>query len=166
MLNVEELYAMARFALKKWNIIYDEDLVEDLVSDAYLKKDKYDESKGAISTYFIKIMENRIRENDRTKKCKKRDGVVISYDNKMDTDGKEYNILFDDDFDLASDINKKNILEQIIPLVDLPLKLYINGYTQQEIAVKCNTTQATIQKRITANIKELQAFVKKKGLEL
>ena len=166
-MNEEELYKLAGYTLKKWNMPYDEDLIQDLVFKGYQCIEKYDESKGALSTFIINTMQNRIKEMNRHRKMKGRDTQVLSLDYIVDSDeNKEFSYFISDDVDAYDVINRKNILEQIAPLVETPLKLYINGYTLREIAERYNLSQEAINKRIKANIKRIKDFVEEKGLIL
>lgn len=165
MVNADELYKLAKFTLKKWNMVFDEDLIQDLVFYTYQQLEKFDELKGKKTTYIVHVMQNRIRELNRNKHRKGRDKIIFSLDWK-NNEGQEFVNLFCDDYDIVDVLNRENVLQHIMPLVEEPLKLYINGATQQELAERYKVSQPTIKRRIDNNINKIRQYVKKEGLML
>ena len=66
------LYKLAAHILKKHNIKYDEDIIQDLVIYAYSALEKFDKNIGSFSTFVCNCMENELRMIFRSKNASKR----------------------------------------------------------------------------------------------
>lgn len=161
-----ELYKLAGFTLKKYNVTYDEDLIQELVMYAFERDPQYDESRGGWSTYIINCMYTKLVMLHRaTHTIKRNKGQPDqSLDDYVYDDLPYYDVI-PSDVDIAKDIDKKEILAVITPLVEEPLRLHLNGWSQKQIGDKLGYSQAHICRLIRLNIEKIKSYCKEKGIE-
>jgi RNA polymerase sigma factor (sigma-70 family) len=166
-----ELYKLANFILKKHNIEYDEDLIQELVIHAYSKTNLFDESKSTFSTFVCFCMEIRLKEIHRYNTAAKRFNGLENYSLDYEYDNDKGNTISYSDvipveYDYAKELDKQEILKQILPMVEEPLKLvYFEDKTQAEAAKILGVNQSYVSRLIKQNIQKIQEYCKEKGLE-
>lgn len=164
--KVNELYKLAAFTLKKYNVPFDEDLIQELVVYTYTKLPYYDESRGSWSTFVINCMYSKLAILYRSKNAKKRNcGQPVDSLDDTYYDSLPYYDVIPSDIDVVKEVHKKEILNEILPLVDDPLKMYLDGFTQKEIADKYGVSQAQISRDIKKNIQKIKTYCKRKGID-
>ena len=168
----DEIYKMVQDALKKKNIIANEDELQQIVTHVHLKLAGYDPNKGKLSTYLYKIIINSYYLIKRVENAKKRQSNKNTYslDNYIEDDeGKPISMLelqADENVDIVYNYIKRKTLEQIEPLVEEPLRMWLDGFKQAEIAEKFNVTQSIISRKINNNIIKIKNYCKENGIEL
>lgn len=161
-----ELYKLAGFTLKKFNVPYDEDLVQELVLYAFEKDPLYDECRGSWSNYIINCMYTKLLMLHRASCTIKRNKGQPdqSLDDTFYDDLPYYDVI-PSDVDIAKEIDKKEVLAAIEPLIEEPLRLQLEGYSQVQIAKKLNYSQSHISRLIRLNIEKIKSYCKKNGIE-
>lgn len=161
-----ELYKLAGFTLKKYNTPYNEDLVQELVLYALEKEPLYDERRGSWSNYIINCMYTKLlmihRANHTIKRNKGQPDQ--SLDNTFCDDLPYYDVI-PSDVDIAKELDKKETLAAITPLVEEPLKLHLEGFKQVQIAEKLGVSQVTVCRRIKHNIQKIKKYCKENNIE-
>lgn len=157
----EEYYKLVKSALKFYNYSYNEDILQELVFFVYCKVKDYDETKGELSTYVFKVVKNKylqIKKKEDKNKC-------ISLDKKINDDGLTLLEL------IKEEKNDKEealmIFKLLTPKIKPPLRLWLEGYTQKEIAEKLGIThQPQVSKLINNNIVELKIYCKENNIKI
>lgn len=170
--ETEELYKIAKFVLKRNNIPYDEDLVQDLVSDGYKKlQNNFDATKAKKTTFLYMVMYQRylyqIRKNSQERKIPNH--LIISLNKVIDNNNKtnEKEITLSDIIpseDKKLNKAKKEILGEIYFLFKPATKLKIEGYNQYEISKKLNISQAAVSRTIQKDIEKASDYLKSHDL--
>lgn len=161
-----ELYKLAGFTLKKYNVPYDEDLIQELVLYALEKEPLYNEERGAWSTFIINCMYTKLWMIHRANHTSKRNkGQPDQSLDETFCDNLPYYDVIPSDVDIAKELDKKEALAAITPLVEEPLKLHIEGYTQKQIAEKLGFSQVTISRKIKVNIQKIKKYCKENNIE-
>lgn len=143
-------------------IITNEDVAEELLQDAFLRIwnriDNYDATKGRLFTWMLNIARNLAIDKTRSKE--------ISKERKTD-----------DIDNLVNRIDRKEQTEQSVEaiglkevLVRLPQEqkfvveyLYLNGYTQSELAEEFNIPLGTVKTRLRLAMIELRRELRVKS---
>ena len=162
-----ELYKLAGFTLKKYNIPYDEDLIQELVVYAYSKNHLYNEEKGTWANFIIHCMTSKIFMINRHDKLRGRDVyTTISLDDFIDEENKltYADVIIIDDNIFIDELHKKELLKAIKPLIEKPLELKLQGLKQAEIAKRCGVSQPHISRKIKENIRKIKIFCAARGL--
>lgn len=169
--QITGLYVLAKYILKKHNIKYDEDLIQDLVINAYSALDKFDEKKGAFSTFVCKAMENKLRIKSREKMASKRNYGIpdLSLDHTYEEyDGNEFNYIdiFGYDYNYAKELHNKMLFNEIFPLTNEATRMYyLEGMKQVDIAKILGVSQKKVSFLIKQNIQQIRKYCDKNNLE-
>lgn len=165
--EAKELYYLATFTLKNFHYEINEDLVQDLVLYTLTMLDRYDEKRGSKSTFIVLLMKSRLKMLRRNNKLMKNNGGVpdLSLDcsNNENEEIDMYRVL-SADYDLEDEVGKYEILKLIIPLVEEPLMLKLNGWTLRQIAAKYGCTTSNIHRKIKLNVRNIKTFCRKNKL--
>ena len=134
------------------------DLVQELVTKAWLVLDKFDSERANFTTFIYKVFFIRIYEISRARRAKKRyHGGMVSLDNDI-PDCEELVLM-----DRIEDLSKKSALEEMIEaeyfesITKLlkPITLeYIYGMKQRELAEKYNISQSYVSRVVRQDIKK------------
>lgn len=165
--EAKELYYLVVFTLNKNNITPNEDLIQDLVTHVVSKLDLYDESRGSKSTFIVTCIEKKLSHLYRYKMSKKR--YMKDYDVSLEDcifDGITIGDTIESRDDVLMEVIKDDIIEKIKPLIKEPLMLYINGFSQVEIATKLNCNPSNVSHLIKTNIQQIKRYCKQNGIEL
>lgn len=159
--KVIELYKIARAVMKIFNY-YDEDTLQDLVTKAHAYCQNYDETKASWCTFVYLIMYTQMLLILRSNKTKKAaiNTAVYSLDTKVD-EKKSFIDFLEDKKDFVKEYNKERVLQDILPLVNEELKLYLMGISQLDIAKRLSVSNVTINKRIRKNIQKIKNYCEK-----
>lgn len=154
-----ELYRLAKDVCKKQNIVYDEDIIQELVLHALTKADHYDESKSKWSTFIFNCMKNKLKDLFKPKNTKKRNcnQVDFSLDYVIE-DHLSYHEIVPSKINVSEEYTDKEFYQRVEHLIDLPLKLYLKGFTQNEIAKKMNCSQTKVCYTIKNNIELIRKY--------
>ena len=132
-----------------------EDLLQDTSVKIWKNADKYDDSKGRLFTWILNIARNTAIDKTRTKKFQ---------ENKksQQLDSTVYdNIRFSEEMKIL-DPGLENLINQLDPkyrqIIDL---LYLQGYSQKEIATQLDIPLGTVKSRGRSGIKQLRKLMKK-----
>lgn len=157
-----EYYKIVKSALKEYNYRYDDDILQDLVIHLYENINKYNSKKGEFTTFAYTLIRNKyiqiIKERNKTK-CINLDSAII--DNipwlELISENKE--------IDVYEQTHRQQIFEFIKPYIKEPLQLWLEGYTQIQIAEKLGLKYQTIvSKLIRINLIKIKQICKEKGL--
>lgn len=169
--QITGLYILAKYILKKHNIKYDEDLIQDLVINAYSALDKFDEKKGAFSTFVCKAMENKLRMKSREKMASKRNYGIpdLSLDHTYEEyDGNELNYIdiFGCDYNYIKELHNKMLFNEIFPLTNEATRMYyLEGMKQVDIAKILGVSQKKVSFLIKKNIQQIRKYCDENNLE-
>ena len=138
--QVNEMYLLARSYCIKKHIIFDDDLIQDLVLHLYNKYSKYDETKGSFSTFAFMCFKNYLYDHQ-----KNNPEILVNVDNE----------LFIDNY---TDYDKKMIIDEILPVIskDNIMCDWLNGLSINEIAKKNGKHRTSISRYIHKKIEELK----------
>ena len=138
--QVKEFYKLARAYCIKKHIWFDDDLIQDLVMYLCDKFNKYDESKGSVSTFAFMCFKNFMYDH-------KKDNQEIIVDCESEYFVSNY-----------EDCYKKLIVDEIMSLLseDEVVMDWINGLTYDEIAKKHNKHRTTISRYITKHLEDIR----------
>ena len=165
-----ELYAMAKYTLMKYNVQPDDDLIQELVLYALQNEKYFDESKGGRKDYYIFFaMERRLKQIWSTKNYKKRNCGVepFSLDYPYKSDGKRYRFLYDiipDTYDFKEEFHKQELVNELMVLVEEPLKMWLDGLTYIDIGEKLGCSRVWAKVLIQKNIEKIKQYCKSKNI--
>ena len=164
----EEYYKIAKDALKRYNLKYDEDILQEIVTCMVEKESLYDASRGQLSTFMYQVVRNKYYEIKNLSKAQKRGcgDKPISFDTDIDSSGHTILDVVGKDSSAVYNRIKKEVLDEILPLVDEPLKLWLEGMTQCEIQVKLGfSSQSQVSISINRNIVNIKRYCKRNKIE-
>lgn len=153
-----EVYKLVSNFCNKWNI-HDDEVTQDLVYKTWLRMEHFDESKGTLGTFVFLNCRNFYLQSLQAKKI-----FTISYDEAItleDNDQVYLSEVFMDDFPTPLEkviLEEKNeFLRWIIDnkCSDV-MKLYLEGYTKNEIAKMKGCSQPNISARIISETRKLR----------
>ena len=150
--QIKQLYYVANYVCKRKDIVDDEDLIQDLVFDAYKKLEKYyDKSKGGNKRNFIQlIMSQKLKQ-------------ILERKKHIETTSLE-NIIFEYNINME-EYYKQEIIEKIIDLVELPMRLNVmEGYSLSEVATMLNRNIFSIRNDIDRNILRIRRYCQKRRI--
>ena len=165
------LYKLAAHVLKKHNIKYDEDLIQDLVIQAYSSLEKFDKNIGSFSTFVCKCMENKLRMEFRNKNASKRNSGIpdLSLDHTYESyDGNELNYIdiFGYDPNYIKELHNKMLFNEIFPLTNEATRMYyLEGMKQVDIAKFLGLSQKKVSFLIKKNIQQIRKYCDENNLE-
>ena len=165
------LYKLAAHVLKKHNIKYDEDLIQDLVIQAYSALEKFDKNIGSFSTFVCKCMENELRMIFRSKNASKRNNGIpdLSLDHTYEEyDGNEFNYIdiFGYDYHYIKELHNKMLFNEIFPLTNEATRMYyLEGMKQVDIAKILGVSQKKVSFSIKKNIQQIRKYCDENNLE-
>lgn len=160
----EEYYKIVKSALKHYNYSYTEDILQELVIFLYQKLEDYDETRGEITTYAYAIVKNKYLQ---LKYNQKKRINYSSLDKIISEQGVSILDIIKDDSDLEENCYKERVLNLIKPMVKPALQLWLEGYTQQQIADKLGVKfQTIVSKQIKENILEIREWCKNNDINL
>lgn len=165
------LYKLAAHVLKKHNIKYDEDLIQDLVVQAYSVLEKFDKNIGSFSTFVCKVMENELRMIFRNKNASKRNNGIpdLSLDHTYEEyDGNEFNYIdiFGYNYNYAKELHNKMLFNKILPLTNEATRMYyLEGMKQVDIAKILGISQKKVSFLIKKNIQQIRKYCDENNLE-
>ena len=165
------LYKLAAHVLKKHNIKYDEDLIQDLVIQAYSVLEKFDKNIGSFSTFVCKVMENELRMIFRNKNASKRNNGIpdLSLDHTYEEyDGNEFNYIdiFGYNYNYAKELHNKMLFNKILPLTNEATRMYyLEGMKQVDIAKILGVSQKKVSFLIKKNIQQIRKYCDENNLE-
>lgn len=165
------LYVLAKYILKKHNIKYDEDLIQDLVIYAYTALEKFDKDRGSFSTFVCNCMENKLRMKSREKMASKRNNGIpdLSLDHTYEEyDGNEFNYIdiFGCDYNYIKELHNKMLFNEIFPLTNEATRMYyLEGMKQVNIAKILGVSQKKVSFLIKKNIQQIRKYCDENNLE-
>ena len=165
------LYKLAAHVLKKHNIKYDEDLIQDLVIQAYSVLEKFDKNIGSFSTFVCKVMENELRMIFRNKNASKRNNGIpdLSLDHTYEEyDGNKFNYIdiFGYNYNYAKELHNKMLFNEILPLTNEATRMYyLEGMKQVDIAKILGVSQKKVSFLIKKNIQQIRKYCDENNLE-
>ena len=159
--EVNELYKLAKFTIKTFNLPYSEDLIQDMVLHAFLKyNNDFDKEKAKKSTFLVMVMHQVYLKNTRSETFDKRKINNMTVSNIFrDATNNEYDVfeLFPEE---KSNVwEKEYFLKEIEPFFNEELKLFLKGYKKKEIASIFNVSSTIINKRIKRNIEKIRTYL-------
>lgn len=136
--RVEELYKLVTKFCENWNI-RDEDILQDLVWTIWQKIDKYDETKGAFSTFvFINCKYIYL-----TNKLKKKDTISLDQEEGL--------------IEVIPNNESNWYISYIYENVCSPLlRDYLQGYKQKDLAKKYGLVYCTCSWKIRNELQQLK----------
>ena len=165
------LYVLAKYILKKHNIKYDEDLIQDLVIYAYTALEKFDKDRGSFSTFVCNCMENKLRMKSREKMASKRNYGIpdLSLDHTYEEyDGNEFNYIdiFGCDYNYIKELHNKMLFNEIFPLTNEATRMYyLEGMKQVDIAKILGVSQKKVSFLIKQNLQQIRKYCDENNLE-
>ena len=158
-----ENYSKALFGVI-FSIINDQEEAEDVLQITFLKIwnniNSYDESKGRLYTWMIKIARNLSIDSTRTRHEKLKNKIQEPTDSVY-----HKNNLFDENL-THDNIGLKNFVEALKDdqkqIIDLA---YYEGYTQEEISKKLNLPLGTVKTKVRQALITLRDLTKNEYLK-
>lgn len=140
--RVSELYKLAKSFCIKQHILFDDDLIQELVIFVYEKYGKYDENRGHFSTFAYMCFRNYLYD-----KYRKSNNAEILVNNE--------------DFafiDRYTDPIQKIIIDEVLRVIsdDEVMLDWLAGLSMEEIAIKYSKHRTTISRYINKKIEELK----------
>lgn len=148
--QIEDIYKMVlKFCWKKH--IFTEDRIQDYVLKIWEKRDKFDPTRGKLSTFVYKVLSNELAMELRRKKIE---------EIKFTDEGLE-KYISDESSPLAKliECEEQALLAELYIHCSPMLKLYLNGFTQMEIARGLNISQPQVSRRIKKELDEMRKKV-------
>lgn len=141
-----------------FRIVKKEELAEEVLQDVFLKVwdkiESYDSAKGKLFTWMVNIARNQAIDKSRsreTSKGKKTDDIDYLV-HKIDI--QEHSHLRVDAIGLKEVLSKLSEDQQFIVN-----QLYLNGYTQSEVAEEFNIPLGTVKTRLRLAMIELRSIL-------
>lgn len=167
----EEYYKLVKSALNSNRILYDDDLLQEIVTSVAEKMKTYDEERGNKTTYIYKVTITTYQQILRKRYAYKRLTNVncTSLDKTINyCDSEKLSLIEtqkDNKTDIEYELEKESILKEISPLIEKPLELWLQGKNQKEIAEICGlNSQANASRTINSNIVRIRNYCKSKGI--
>lgn len=160
--EVVELYKIAKSILLKYEKRFDNDYIQDLVTHLFSIRDKWNSSKGTITTFYFTCGYNFIKQRWRENSSQKRQTIY----NEVHENYQSILELIPSNENLEQKLLKENTLESIRFLVNPLTMEYFGGAKQKDLASKYNCSQETISRQIKANIDTIRKYCKKNRVEL
>ena len=163
-----ELYKLAYAVCKKNNVIYDEDLIEDLVVHAVTIEHYYDSSLSSRSTFMFTCMQKKLGDLLKFKTCSKRSNNLMTYslDYRADEDSLSIYETLPCDENVIEQMDREDFLKCIDHLIEEPLRLYMKGYSQREIGKMKGCTNSNVSYLIKKNIDKIKNYCEENDLYL
>lgn len=139
--QVNELYKLARSYCIRKHIIFDDDIIQELVLYVYEKSNKYDDSRSKFSTFAYMCFNNYLCD-------------------KYRSNALEYYLSDDLEFvDTYIDSCNKMIIDEILETLknDEIMMDWLYGFTMDEIATKHNKHRTSVSRYINKKIDELKS---------
>lgn len=128
-----------------------EDMEQHLLLKVWKALDKFDLSRGKISTFIIKVCINEINMVIRKAQALKRKCEIISFEEKI------VSLIDENSTDYISLIEYKDLIAKIIPrLSSESYDYFIRGKTQKDIAKNVGMSQSYIGRKIKVNINKIK----------
>ena len=169
--QIIELYKLAAHVLKKYDVKYDEDLIQDLVIYAYSALEKFDKNIGSFSTIVRKKMKKKKKKKIRRKNASKRNSGIpdLSLDHTYESyDGNELNYIdiFGYDLNYMKELHNKMLFNEIFPLTNEATRMYyLEGMKQVDIAKFLGVSQKKVSFLINKNIQQIRKYCDENNLE-
>lgn len=163
-----EVYKLACSVCKTNNVNYDEDLIQELVLHAVTREEFFDPSLSSRSTFMFMAMKQRLIDIFKYKTKPKRDNGLMTYslDYRADEDSLSIYEVLPNDEDVIEQMNREDFLKSIDHLIEEPLRLYLNGYTQREIGEMKGCSSQYICSLIKKNIEKIKNYCEENNLHL
>lgn len=165
----EEYYKLVKDALVFYKFQFDDDILQDIVTYIHSKINLFDKDRGNISTFIYALVKNRylaINSYNRTQK-RGNGNTPCSLDKEIDEEGATLLNFQAAKEDVMYNYIKESILKEIKPLVGEPLRLWLEGFTQVEIANRLHmNNQVKVSKTINENIVMIKNYCKEHQLEI
>jgi len=147
-----------------FNMVRSEAIAKDLMQDACVKiwknGSKYDESKGRLFTWLLRVTRNTALDKIRTDKFK-REQTSESIEQTV------YNTVSHSEEMQINDVGLQQVIgrldEKYRAVIDL---IYLQGYTQKEATQKLNIPLGTVKSRVKIAIRELRLLLKDRTLPI
>lgn len=161
-----EVYKLAHSVCIKNNVAYDEDLIQELVLHAVTIEQYYDPALSSRSTFMFMCMKRKLVSIFAYNKCLKRDNGLMTYslDYQTDEDSRSVHEIIPDDTDIIEQMNREDFMIRIDHLIEEPLRLYINGYTQKEIGEMKGCSSQWISHLIKKNIEKIKNYCEQNNI--
>lgn len=166
--QANEVYKLACSVCIKNNIVFDEDLIQELVLHAVSIEKHYDPTLSSRSTFMFSCMKRKLVNIFTYNTCKKRDNGLMTYslDYQADEDSKSIHEILPSDEDIVERINRKEFYKCVDHLIEEPLRLYINGYTQREIGEMKGCSSQYICSSIKKNVDKIKKYCEQNNIHL
>jgi RNA polymerase sigma factor (sigma-70 family) len=136
-----------------FRILKNEALAEETLQDVFIKIwsrfDNYDETRGRLFTWMVNIARNQAIDRVRSKEISK----------KQKTNSLE-NIVHDNEASVEQSIEAIGVRDVLKALPEdqkfIVEKLYLNGYTQSELADEFNIPLGTVKTRLRLAMQQLR----------
>ena len=145
-----------------YQIVRSEDIAKDLMQDACIKIwnniKSYDEQKGRLFTWLLRVCRNTAIDKARTSKFKavaRAQTIEDTVSNSL-VHSEEMTIQDSGLQQVISRLDEK--YQQVINLI------YLQGYTQQEAAKALDIPLGTVKSRVKISIRELRSLLKENPL--
>lgn len=168
----DEYYKLVKAALNKYNFKYDDDILQEIVTSTANKMKNFDELRGNKSTFIYLTVKTEYLQIFKKRNANKRiaNQLCTSLNQTIKSDENEKITLIELQRDYKEDIEynleKENILKEITPLIEKPLKLWLEGKTQLEIKdILDLKSQSQVSRTINNNIIKIKNYCKAKGIE-
>jgi len=147
-----------------FNMVRSEAIAKDLMQDSCVKiwknGSKYDESKGRLFTWLLRVTRNTALDKIRTDKFK-REQTSESIEQTV------YNTVSHSEEMQINDVGLQQVIgrldEKYRAVIDL---IYLQGYTQKEATQKLNIPLGTVKSRVKIAIRELRLLLKDRTLPI
>lgn len=163
-----EIYKLAYSVCKKNNVTYDEDMIQELVLHAVLREKYFDPSLSSRSTFMFTCMKQKLVDLFKYRTNLKRNNGLMTYslDYQLDEESLSIHEILPSDVDVIEQVNNEDFLRVIDPLIEEPLRLYMNGYTQKEIGEMKGCTGSYISYLIKKNVEKIKKYCEENDLYL
>lgn len=163
-----ELYKLAHSVCKNNNVKYDEDLIQELVFHAFQQERYFDSTRSKWSTFMYVCMKQKLTDTFKFNKRLKRDNGKMTYslDYQSDEDAPTLLDKISNEDEFVEDNTYEDFLSVIDHLIEEPLRLYLNGYSQVEIGKMKGCTGSYISYLIKKNIEKIKEYCEENKLYL
>lgn len=166
--QANEIYILAKSVCRKNNVIYDEDLIQELVLHAVSIEKNYDPKLSSWATFMFDCMKRKLINIFAYNTSSKRDNGLTNYslDYRKDEDSLSIHEVLPSDENIIEQINREDFLKSIDHLIEKPLRLYLKGYYQREIGEMMGCSDSNVSYLIRKNIKKIKKYCEENNIHL
>lgn len=140
-----------------------EDFEQEMLCHVYSKINKFDKTKGKLSSWVYKICFNKamciyksVKNKIRLNKCRVFSEIVCEEDGTSLGD-----VINDEDYDFEENFYNKIQIHKLLPYMCVELKLkYFKNMNTRTIGKLFNKSHQTISNKINKNLKQLKEMIK------